>query len=88
MMSKGHRIREVLTNEEYSGTLYEDMDEAILGIYRKSPNRIIPVYSYIKYIEILVRQGMSEEEAIEYVDTNVFPIDDMYNPIIIDDTGV
>ena len=95
-MSKGTRIREVLTDEEYSGMLYEDMDEAMLGIYRGTTQEkaeiIIPVYSYIKYIEILVQNGMSEEEATEYMEiitqaTNQrdFPLS---IPIIIDDTGV
>ena len=56
-MSKGHRIREILTDEEYSGMLYEDMDDAMLGIYRARPNNIVPVYSYVKYIELLVSKG-------------------------------
>jgi len=95
MMSKGIRIREILTNEEYSGILYEDMDEAILGVYRAKPNNIVPVYSYVRYVEILVEQGMSEEAASEHADKHAFPIDEstpfvdyLSQPIIIDDTGV
>jgi len=98
MMSKGTRIREILTNEEYGGILYEDMDEAILGVYRARPNNIVPVYSYVRYVELLVKQGMSEEEASEYADKHVFPVDGstelfkstpfVSRPIIIDDTGV
>jgi|TARA_R110002033_G_scaffold8459_1_gene28976 hypothetical protein len=94
-MSKGTRIKEILTEEEYSGILYEDMDEAMVGIYRARPYNIVPVYSYIKYIELLVNRGMSEEEAIEYTDSHVFPVDgstpfvnQLTRPIIIDDTGV
>ena len=94
-MSKGTRIREILTEEEYSGILYEDMDEAMVGIYRARPYNIVPVYSYVKYIELLVDRGMSEEEAIEYTDSHVFPVDgstpfvnQLTRPIVIDDTGV
>ena len=53
------------------------------------------MYSYVKYIELLVDRGMSEEEAIEYTDNHVFPVDgstpfvnQLSRPIIIDDTGV
>ena len=94
-MSKGARIKAILTEEEYSGILYDDMDEAMVGIYRAKPNNIVPVYSYVKYIELLVTKGMSEEEAIDYTDSHVFPIDgstpfvnQLTRPIIIDDTGV
>ena len=90
-MSKGTRIREILTNEEYGGILYEDMDEAILGVYRASLDNIVPVYSYVRYVEILVKQGMSEEAASEHADKHVFPIEgsiQLFRPIIIDDTGV
>ena len=93
MMSKGTRIREILTNEEYGGILYEDMDEAILGVFRARPDNIVPVYSYVKYVEILIGRGMAEEEASEYADKHVAADPSTVpwlraQPIIIDDTGV
>jgi hypothetical protein len=99
-MSKGARIREILTNEEYDGILYEDMDEAILGVFRDRLNNTMPVYSYVKYVEILVKRGMSEEAASECADDHissakgslvpaaVINLRILSQPIIIDDTGV
>ncbi len=46
----------------------DGFDEAIIGIETKTM-RVI--YSVGKCIEILVEQGMSEFEAIEYFDFNV-----------------
>jgi len=46
----------------------DGFDEAIIGIETKTM-RVI--YSVSKCIEILVEQGMSEFEAIEYFDFNV-----------------
>ena len=96
MMSKGKRIIEVLTDENPDAILYDGMDEALIGIYRGDLARAddaydsIAVYSYVKFIQIYIeRDGMSEEEAIEFFDYNVAGGDiGKYQPYIIDDTGV
>jgi hypothetical protein len=47
----------------------DGFDDAIIGIDRNNPRLI---YSISKCIEILMsRDGMSEEEAIEYMEFNV-----------------
>ena len=97
-MSKGKRIREVLTSENPDAIIYDGMDDALIGVYRGISDgqvgtyeeEAIAVYSYVKYIEIYIkRDGMSEEEAVEFFDYNV---DGVYigkfQPIVIDDTGV
>jgi len=93
-MYKNERIREILEDENLDALLYDNMDEALIGVYRGDlcrrdmQNNSIAVYSYIKYIEILSRE-MSEEEAIEYFDFNVAgAYIGIYQPLIIDDTGV
>jgi len=54
-----------------AGLLYaEGFDDAILGIGQKF-NDYSVVYDYNKCIEILEKQGMTYEEAIEYFDFNV-----------------
>ena len=92
MMSKGSRIRSVLTSEENSGILYEDMDDALIGIYRTGYGISLGIYSYVKYTELLINvKGMSEEDAVEYADSHVYRginSKDSYHPLIIDDTGV
>lgn len=94
MVIKNDRIREVLEDENPEALLYDDMDEALIGVYRGDLVRqdmregSIAVYSYVKYIEILSRD-MSEEEAVEYFDFNVAGgYIGKYQPLIIDDTGV
>ena len=96
MMSKGKRILEVLTNENPDAIVYEDMDDALIGIYRGDLARqdmqdnSIAVYSYVKVIETYIkRDGMSEEVAVEFYDFNVAGgYIGEYQPIIVDDTGV
>ena len=96
MMSKGKRILEILTDENLDAIIYDGMDEALIGVYRGDiarPNMqesSIAIYSYVKFIEIYIkRDGMSEEEAVEFFDYNVAGgyIGEL-QPIVIDDTGV
>ena len=90
-MSKGNRIREILTGEENSGILYEDMDEALIGIYRTQYGTSLGIYSYVKYTELLIKNGMLEEDAVEcadsYVAKGIISVSSSYT-LIIDDTGV
>ena len=91
-MDKGHRIREILTEENPDAILYDGMDNALTGVYRGRvtghSEDTIAVYSFLKYIDILM-EDMSEEEAVEYFDFNVDGlILGKHQPIIIDDTGV
>ena len=73
MVTKGERIRDILQDENPDFILYDGMDEALLGIYRDfNANRSVGVYSYISYISILIdRYQMTEEEALEFFDSNV-----------------
>ena len=57
--------------QEYSDETFiiaDGFDDAILGIDEKS-NRVI--YSIDKCLQILLSQGMSATEAVEYFDFNV-----------------
>jgi len=98
MMSKGIRIVEVLAEENPEAILYDNMEEALIGIYRGvihgengSYEESIAVYSYVKFIESYIeRDGMSEEEAVEFYDYNIgggWYLGE-HQPIVIDDTGV
>jgi hypothetical protein len=96
MMSKGKRILDILTNENPDAIIYDGMDDALIGIYRgdlarpEHQKNAIAIYSYVKFIEIYIkRDGMSEEEAVEFFDYNVARgyIGEL-QPIVIDDTGV
>jgi hypothetical protein len=51
--------------------ILEGLDEAIMG-YDAASKKII--YDYSTVIEILVEGGMSEYDAIEYVEYNIVPM--------------
>jgi len=91
-MSKSNRIREILTDEENGGILYDNMYDALMGIFRTQYGTSLGIYSYVKYTELLInKQGMSEEDAVQYADKDVYKgivSAGLRNPLIIDDTGV
>ncbi len=49
----------------------DGFDEAIVGIAERCGQPALLVYDRHKCIKILVRDGMTEEEAVEYFDFNV-----------------
>tara|TARA_R110000751_G_C13490460_1_gene449022 strand:+ start:330 stop:578 length:249 start_codon:yes stop_codon:yes gene_type:complete len=56
------------TLEENECLLADGFNEALIGV--RMSNTPVAVYSYIKCIEILMRD-MQEEEAMEYFDYNI-----------------
>lgn len=46
-------------------------EAALLGVGRKKGSQNSLVYDYDKCIEILVQGGMTEDEAVEYMEFNV-----------------
>ena len=87
-MSKAERIKNILVDENIlSPTFLDDFDTALIGIIRDVENdKSTPVYSYLKLIEALLEDGVSEEEAVEYVDHAMGYWEDTV--VILDDTGV
>ena len=80
---KTTRIKQILRDENPDVILPDGMDEALLGICRN--NNTIGVYSYLKSIELLVKNGLTEEQALE---EHIFSYKGDNCPIYIDDTGV
>jgi len=50
--------------------LADGLEYAFMGIGRQFTHPVA-IYSYKKTIKILMKQGMSREEAIEYFDYNI-----------------
>jgi len=62
--------KEELDPIDYEGVLFANgFEGAFLGIGRQF-NTFMAVYDYYKCIEILMEDGMSEEEAVEYFEFN------------------
>lgn len=72
-MDDAERIREALNRyaDDNDGLLTADgLDAAVIGIARRCGQPDIAVYSIPKAIECLVKQGMTYEEADEYLEFN------------------
>jgi len=87
-MSKQERIKNILTDENHiPPSFLEEFDSALIGIVRDYERDIsTPVYSYLKLVEALLEDGISEEDAVEYIDNTIDHWSD--SVIILDDTGV
>tara|TARA_Y100000310_G_scaffold336618_1_gene421660 strand:+ start:901 stop:1164 length:264 start_codon:yes stop_codon:yes gene_type:complete len=87
-MSKQERIKDILIDENSIPPMFlDDFDESLIGIYRnQNTGESIPTYSYLRLIGCLVEDGVSEEEAVEYIDNSMRFWTDRV--IILDDTGV
>jgi len=70
-MNKREIIEEYLENMEVSALIADGFDEAIIGIVDipNTPTRV--AYSVKGCIDILLKQSMHLEEAVEYFDFNV-----------------
>lgn len=84
---KSERIKIILRDENPSAILHKSMENALIGLFRNG--KTVGVYSYLKFIESLVKNGATEEEALEIYDKTLSEAERSENsPIWIDDTGV
>jgi len=95
-MAKVDRIEKVVVDENVDNDpkdveLLAEFKEALLGVCRVD-NKTIPVYSYIRLVELAVEDGTDEETAVEWVDSTYLSkeMQDFFGGayIIVDDTGV
>jgi len=65
-MSKQERIKSILADENpIPPTFLEDFDSALIGIIRDyERDTSTPVYSYLKLVEAMLEDGISEENAV------------------------
>lgn len=49
----------------------DGLDDAIIGYGQQFPKEPLLVYDYDKCVEIFMAQGMSHEEAVEWMEFNV-----------------
>jgi len=95
-MAKVDRIEKIVVDENVDNDpkdveLLAEFKEALLGVCRVD-NKTIPVYSYIRLVELAVEDGIDEETAVEWVDSTYLSkeMQDFFGGayIIVDDTGV
>ena len=95
-MAKVDRIEKIVQEEKADNPtdveLLDEFRDALLGVCRQVDGKTIPVYSYIRLVELAVEDGIDEETAVEWVD-DVYLSKTMQDffygaYIIVDDTGV
>ena len=71
MKRKSGSTREEIAAYDENIVLWDDCDEAIVGIGERCGQPSVAIYDNGKLIECFVRQGMTHEEAEEWVDFNI-----------------
>lgn len=62
----------LLESRDESLLLADGFDDAFIGVSDRMNEPLLAVYSYDKMVEVLKsRDGMTDEEACEYIDFNV-----------------
>ena len=64
------RIKELHPEEDFSYRI-EQYDDAIIGVAEDFNSPIRLIYSVKKYIDILISESMTEEDALEHFSYNV-----------------
>ena len=71
MPSPLQKINKYLNQMEESVVLMDGFDEALIGLSQRINEPLLAVYSWEKMIDVcIVRDGMSHEEALEYIEYN------------------
>ncbi len=68
----GHKSLRGFVDEFAEGAVvFDGCDEAIVGFATRINLDPVVVYSYKLLVEVFVKQGMTEDESIEWIDFNV-----------------
>ncbi len=87
MSTKRESLNEALEGLEESVLTMDGLDDALLGLSTRMNEPTVAVYSQSKIIEILVKDGMSYEEAFEHFSFNIAgSYMGAETPTIVDDT--
>ena len=65
-------VRELLSEENPDALFADGLDDALVGVARRCGQPTLAVYDYEKCVEVFMsREGMSYEDAIEWMEFNV-----------------
>lgn len=70
-MPNHEKIKSMLADENPDALLLDGFDEALVGYARRCGQPTLAVYDYALCVDVLVQDGMSHEEAVEYFEYNV-----------------
>lgn len=64
------QISDMFEDMDETVLLMDGFDEAFIGHSQRINEPVLAVYSRAKMVEVLMRDGMSDDEAEEYIDYN------------------
>lgn len=64
------QISDMFEEMDETVLLMDGFDEAFIGHSQRINEPVLAVYSRAKMVEVLMRDGMSDDEAEEYIDYN------------------
>jgi len=65
------QLKARLAEENPEALLWDGLESALVGIARRCGQPTLAVYDYNLCIEALMQEGMSHDEAVEYIEFNV-----------------
>lgn len=71
MITRQRLIEQLADDEKIIFLEGPDFDAALVGIIERYGQPRILCYDYQKVLKVLVKQGMTEEEAVEWWDFNI-----------------
>jgi len=64
-------VRELLSGENPDALFADGLDDGLVGVARRCGQPTLAVYDYGKCVECFVEQGMTYEDAVEWMEFNV-----------------
>lgn len=68
---RGEWIRSRLSEDNPDAILYDECDDALMGIAERCGQPSLAVYSHPKLVASFMKRGMSHEDACEWVGFNI-----------------
>ena len=65
------QINEYLENIGDSALLIDGADDALIGFTNHGNSPLLAVYEYDKLVDVFMNDGMTYEDAVEWVDFNI-----------------
>jgi len=70
-MSRREEIEEWLVDDNPEALFMDGFDDAIVGVVKRHTRETLVCYSYDKMVEKLISDGLTQEEAVEYISFNI-----------------
>ena len=64
-------LREAIAEWDEEILLFDGFDDAVIGVYQRCSQPLVVAYDYQRCIQVLMADGLSEEEAEEHMSFNV-----------------